>query len=164
MTSPTTSTSTRRSRPPTPPPSSDPRFRCRRSAGDRAARLTRVCLFVLAGIQPRVTAVLPRAVIADPGVYAPQQDSLLLIEAMQRCVPISGSSVLDVCTGSGVVAIAAADLGASKVSAVDICPCAVQCARANPDDTKVRVEIRRGSWSDARGHRRRGNRSDQRPA
>ena len=68
---------------------------------------------------------------ASPGVYAPQDDSLLLIEAMATHVAVAGRSVLDLCTGSGIAAIAAARLGAESVTAVDISPRAVRCARRN---------------------------------
>ena len=79
------------------------------------------------------------------GVYIPQHDSHLLIDALSRCVPLTGQSVADVCTGSGVVGIAAARLGAARVSAWDISESAVQCARANADAAGVVIDVRRGS-------------------
>ena len=93
-----------------------------------------------------MTTFLPNSVTVAPGVYAPQQDSLLLIEAMQSCADVAGRTVLDVCTGSGVVAIAAAQLGAAEVSAVDVCRRAVRCARANAKADGARVDVRRGTW------------------
>ena len=78
------------------------------------------------------------------GVYAPQHDSHLLIDAWSGCVPLTERSVADVCTGSGVVGIAAARLGADRVSAWDISESAVQCARA-ADAAGVVVDVRRGS-------------------
>lgn len=94
-----------------------------------------------------MTTFLPHIVSAAPGVYAPQADSLLLIEAMET--EVRDRTVLDVCTGSGVVAIAAAHLGARTVSAVDICRRAVRCARRNADDAGVPVDVRAGDWVDA---------------
>ena len=79
------------------------------------------------------------------GVYAPQHDSHLLIDALSGCVPLTERSVADVCTGSGVVGIAAARLGADRVSAWDISESAVQCARANAYAAGVVVDVRRGS-------------------
>ena len=79
------------------------------------------------------------------GVYAPQHDSHLLIDALSGCVPLTEGSVADVCTGSGVVGIAAAGLGAARVSACDISESAVQCARASADAAGVVVDVRRGS-------------------
>ena len=59
--------------------------------------------------------------------------------------PPHRSVVADVCTGSGVVGIAAVRLGAARVSAWDISESAVQCARANADAAGVVVDVRRGS-------------------
>ena len=83
------------------------------------------------------------------GVYVPQEDSRLLIETMERSGLPRGARVLDLCTGSGVAAIAAAELGAESVTAFDICPRAVQCARDNARSAGVEVTIWQGSWSHA---------------
>jgi ribosomal protein L11 methyltransferase len=48
-----------------------------------------------------------------------------------------GASVLDVGTGSGILAIAAAKLGATRVDAVDIEPVAVRSARENVERNGV---------------------------
>lgn len=85
------------------------------------------------------------------GVYAPQQDSHLLIETMESSGLARASRVLDLCTGSGVVAIAAADMGAGSVTAFDICPRAVRCSRDNARAAGVDVEIRHGPWTGALG-------------
>jgi release factor glutamine methyltransferase len=83
------------------------------------------------------------------GVYAPQHDSQLLIEAMTRSGVVTGSRVLDLCTGSGAVAIAAAQLGARNVRAFDICPHAIECATSNAAQAGVHVDARVGMWVDA---------------
>lgn len=83
------------------------------------------------------------------GVYVPQEDSHLLIETMERTGLARRARVLDLCTGSGVAAIAAAELGADSVTAFDICPRAVRCARDNARAAGVDVAIRRGPWSGA---------------
>ena len=88
-------------------------------------------------------------VAASSGVYAPQHDSLLLIEAMKQTNAVGGRAVLDLCTGSGVVAIAAARLGARHVTAYDICPDAVRCARGNAAAADVVVDTRVGTWESA---------------
>lgn len=88
-------------------------------------------------------------VVTGPGVYAPQHDSRLLIRALQKTNLAPGRHVLDLCTGSGVVAVAAAQLGASSVTAFDICPRAVQCSRANAESAKVQVNAQIGSLTDA---------------
>ena len=78
-------------------------------------------------------------VTAQIGVYPPQHDSSLLISEMRRRVDLSGRSVLDLCTGSGVVAVAAALHGAVRVTAFDICPDAVRCAVSNAAAAGVAV-------------------------
>jgi release factor glutamine methyltransferase len=88
-------------------------------------------------------------VIAAAGVYAPQQDSHLLIDVMEQTGVVAGRHVVDLCTGSGVVAIGAAEQGASAVTALDICPRAVRCARANALAAGVVVEVHLGSWARA---------------
>ncbi len=83
------------------------------------------------------------------GVYAPQQDSHLLVEAMETTGLAERHRVLDLCTGSGVVAITAAELGADSVTAFDICPRAVRCSRDNARAAGVDVEVRHGPWTGA---------------
>lgn len=86
---------------------------------------------------------------ADEGVYAPQEDSRLLVEVMDRTGLARGRHVVDLCTGSGVVAVGAAEQGAASVSALDICPRAVRCARGNALAAGVNVDVHLGSWSRA---------------
>lgn len=81
-------------------------------------------------------------------VYPPQEDSLLLIDAMTEAGLGAGARVADLCTGSGVVAIAAASAGA-EVTAFDICPKAVQRSRQNALGAGVSVDVHRGSWARA---------------
>ena len=102
-----------------------------------------------------MTTFLPDLLPVSSGVYAPQDDSLLLVDAIADSGAIAGRTVLDVCTGSGVVAIAAARLGAEQVGAVDVCRRAVRAARRNAAAAGVRVDVRRGDWITAmrRGRR-----------
>ncbi|MDY6999258.1 MAG: methyltransferase, partial [Actinomycetota bacterium] len=60
-----------------------------------------------------------------------------------------GARVADLCTGTGVVAVAAAAAGAAQVSAFDICPEAVQHARCEALTAGVTVDVHRGSWARA---------------
>lgn len=87
-------------------------------------------------------------VVAD-GVYAPQEDSQLLVDVMEEAGLAAGRTVADLCTGSGVVAINAAGQGASAVAAFDICQRAVRCARSNALAHNVTVDVHRGSWARA---------------
>ncbi len=68
---------------------------------------------------------------------------------MRRQPQLHGGTVLDVCTGSGAIAIAAALAGASSVTAVDLSRRAVLAARLNARLNGVRVEAVRGSLLDA---------------
>ena len=55
------------------------------------------------------------------GVYPPQVDSQLLIDTLERTELARGRRVLDLCTGSGVIAIAAADMpGLCQVDYTDM--------------------------------------------
>ena len=62
------------------------------------------------------------------GVFWPRPDSMPLIENFEIH---PGEEVLDVCTGSGVIAINAALKGAKKVVAVDINPDAIKVVNIN---------------------------------
>ncbi|MDO8523529.1 MAG: class I SAM-dependent methyltransferase [bacterium] len=68
------------------------------------------------------------------GVFWPRPDSMPLVE---NFVIKPGENVLDVCTGSGVIAVFAALNGAGKVVAVDINPDAVETAKINAKRFKV---------------------------
>jgi hypothetical protein len=74
-------------------------------------------------------------VVAAEGVYAPQEDSRLLIDVLEKTGLAIGRRVADLCTGSGVVAITAAAQGASAVTAFDICP---RCRAMRPRQRGVR--------------------------
>ncbi|MCV7090880.1 HemK2/MTQ2 family protein methyltransferase [Mycobacterium interjectum] len=89
------------------------------------------------------------AVSVAHNVYQPQEDSRLLVDAMHHSALIPQRRVLDLCTGSGFVAIAAAEMGCSSVTALDICPHAVRCCRTNAALAGVEVDAREGSWMDA---------------
>lgn len=86
----------------------------------------------------------------DDGVYAPQDDSWLLCEALDRCDLVADKRVLDICTGSGILAVEAALKGAREVLAFDISPAAVACASRNAERAGVDVDVRLGTLDDAR--------------
>jgi release factor glutamine methyltransferase len=73
-----------------------------------------------------------------------------LVETLVQTTSVEGHSVLDLCTGTGFVAIAAARLGATSVTAWDICPLAVRCSRDNAASAGVAVDVHLGSWTQAR--------------
>jgi release factor glutamine methyltransferase len=92
------------------------------------------------------------SVVTPAGVYPPQEDSQLLVDTLMESGLAPGRRVADLCTGSGVVAVAAAALGADKVMAFEISPDAVDCAEANAYVAGVSVDIRCGSWTLAAEH------------
>jgi len=77
---------------------------------------------------------------------------LCLVALEKHLIP--GMSVLDLGTGSGILAIAAARLGAGLVMALDIDPIAVKAARANVSANKVEhiVSVKPGSWPTLEPH------------
>ncbi|SHM80829.1 HemK2/MTQ2 family protein methyltransferase [Actinacidiphila paucisporea] len=81
-----------------------------------------------------------------PGVYAPQEDTRLLARALLAEGVTAGMDVLDVCTGSGALAVLAARMGA-RVSATDISRRAVLTAQLNAARARQRVQVRRGDLS-----------------
>lgn len=83
------------------------------------------------------------------GVYAPQEDTQLLVDVMEKTGLAHGHRVGDLCTGSGVVAIAACEQGAAEVTAFDIYSRAVQSARTNAAAAGVDVAVHLGSWARA---------------
>lgn len=99
-----------------------------------------------------ITYTPPSASLDVDGVYPPQHDSMLLIDTLERTELAVGRRVLDLCTGSGVVAIAAASMGATSVTAFDICPKAVRCSRGNAVHAGVYVDVREGTWTGAVHH------------
>jgi release factor glutamine methyltransferase len=92
--------------------------------------------------QPVTNLLGGNKITALPDVYAGWLDSELMCEVIQ--IP-KNAVVLDLCTGTGVIAIKAAQLGAKQVIAVDLNPEAVKSAKINVDALKVNVDVREGS-------------------
>ncbi|WP_123664954.1 HemK2/MTQ2 family protein methyltransferase [Actinocorallia herbida] len=79
-----------------------------------------------------------------PGVYRPRRDTWILCRAVGEVAMPPGARALDLCTGTGRVAIAAARRGAARVTAVDISRRAVLCAALNGFLRRLRVRVRCG--------------------
>ena len=89
-----------------------------------------------------------------PGVFQPPSDAWMLAEYLRRERLAEGASVLDVCTGSGMLAICAACDGAAEVTAVDISRRAVVAVRLNARLNGVQVAAVRGDlFEPLRGRR-----------
>ncbi|MCM2577177.1 HemK2/MTQ2 family protein methyltransferase [Streptomyces meridianus] len=84
--------------------------------------------------------------IRPPGVYAPQGDSRLLLDVLLAAAIPAGARMLDVCTGTGVLAIAGARLGAGEVHAVDISLRAAFAAGVNARMRGLPITVRRGDY------------------
>jgi ribosomal protein L11 methyltransferase len=90
-------------------------------------------------------------VLLDPGMafgtgtHPTTQAALRLLETLE----VAGHSVFDVGTGSGIIAIAAAKLGARKVDGVDIDAVSVRQAQTNIDLNDVRQTVT--IWQSAMG-------------
>ena len=78
--------------------------------------------------------------------------TILCIRALEKRLKKRGLSVLDVGTGSGILSIVAAKLGAKEVWGIDIDGVAVENARENVKKNHVSdtVKIRKGSMGDLR--------------
>jgi ribosomal protein L11 methyltransferase len=92
-------------------------------------------------IKPRWQAYTPQAddlvLELDPGIafgtglHPTTQLVLECLEELDRAGQVAGRAVLDLGTGSGILAIAAARLGATSVLALDVDDVAVKAARQN---------------------------------
>jgi release factor glutamine methyltransferase len=91
--------------------------------------------------------------LAPPGVFAPISDSRMLAQALAEEGLGPGTRVLDLCTGSGLLAITAAQHGAT-VTAVDISRRAAWTVRHNARRNGVRVRALRGSLFGPVAHER----------
>jgi release factor glutamine methyltransferase len=86
-------------------------------------------------------------VLVPPGVFRPRSDSWLLADTI-RALTRPGMRVLDLCTGSGVVALAAGQAGAAEVVAIDVSRRAALTVRLNARLNGLPVDVRRGDLLD----------------
>ena len=93
--------------------------------------------------------------VVVPGVFRPRSDSWMLTESLRELSPSPATETLDLCTGSGLVAIAAARLGAAA-TAVDVSRRSVLTVRVNAllNGVGGRVTALRGDLFAAVGQRR----------
>ena len=89
-----------------------------------------------------------------PGVFRPISDSRFLADVLREQTLPPRASVLDLCTGSGILAITAAVRGARDVTAVDVSRRAVATVRLNARLNRVKVRAVRGDLYEAIGGHR----------
>ncbi len=89
-------------------------------------------------VQDRICMWLEPQMAFGTGTHESTQ---LCLEVLER-LPLTGRTVLDIGTGSGILAIASAKLGAADVLACDIDPVAIQVARSNCCRNRVDQRIR----------------------
>ena len=83
-------------------------------------------------------------ILTLPGVFQPRADGRLLAATLRERGLARRASVLDLFTGSGALALAAAREGARSVTAVDVSRRAVLTVRINARRNGLRVRARRG--------------------
>jgi release factor glutamine methyltransferase len=79
-----------------------------------------------------------------PGVFRPRSDTWMLARELVAALPRPGATVLELCTGSGAIALEAAAAGA-EVTAVDVSRRAVATVRLNARLRGLHVRALRGS-------------------
>ena len=84
-----------------------------------------------------------------PGVFRPISDSRFLADVLREQTLPPQASVLDLCTGSGILAVTAALRGTRSVTAVDVSRRAVATVRINARLNGVRVRAVRGDLFEA---------------
>ncbi|WP_440900291.1 HemK2/MTQ2 family protein methyltransferase [Actinosynnema sp.] len=89
--------------------------------------------------------------LRPPGVYRPQEDTELLARSLAESGVPYGATVLDACTGTGALAVAAGRAGAGEVTAVDRSRRAVAAAFVNCLLHGVPVRVRHGDFSTVGG-------------
>lgn len=92
--------------------------------------------------------------VRPPGVYRVDSDTSLLVDVLRDGGYAVGRRVLDLGTGTGAVALAAAQCGAASVTAVDLSLRSVAAAWLNSRLYRVPCRVRRGDlWAPVAGER-----------
>lgn len=89
-------------------------------------------------VQDRIPIWLEPQMAFGTGTHESTQLCLEVLETL----PLTGRTVLDIGTGSGILAIASAKLGADSVLACDIDPVAIQVAESNCRRNRVHHRVR----------------------
>lgn len=114
------------------------------NASRRAPDRSRVRSLVMFRVDPREGYPAPMRLITLPGVFRPRSDSRLLARVLCAQDELRGADVLELGTGGGAIAIAAALGGARSVTVVDVSRRALLVAGCNARVNGVRLRRRRG--------------------
>ena len=92
-------------------------------------------------------------ILTDTRALIPRPETELLVEKALAHIRALGrpAKVLDVCTGSGCIAVALAKLAGADVTAIDISPAALALATENANLHKVSIRFMQGDLFDALG-------------
>jgi len=92
--------------------------------------------------------LLDPGLVFGTGLHASTRDSLKALSYVHLCFPVK--KVVDMGTGTGVLALASALLGAQQVLAVDLNPLCVNTARKNVqlNGLEARIEVKEGRAED----------------
>jgi release factor glutamine methyltransferase len=113
-------------------------------SASKAARSRATSAATFGGVATRDMSPAMR-ILTLPGVFRPISDTWMLADVLREQTVGPRSSVLDICTGSGALALVAAKRGARHVTAVDVSRRAVLTVRLNARVNGVRVRALRGS-------------------
>ena len=94
-----------------------------------------------------IELVLDPGMAFGTGLHPTTRQCLEAVGALE----LAGRTVLDVGTGSGILAVAAAKRGAARVVGVDTDPLAVRAATENAQRNAVRVDVSEGSAAEVTG-------------
>lgn len=86
--------------------------------------------------------------LRPPGAYRAQCDTWLLADALRQAAIPQGAQVLDMCCGTGALALTAMQAGAGRVLAVDICHRSALAAWVNSRLRRRRVDVAVGDALD----------------
>lgn len=122
-------------------------------AGAGASNAARMAA-AFAWLAGRISGVGTVRIITIPGVFQPRSDTWLLADQLREQTLPPRASVLDLCAGSGALAVCAALRGAREVTAVDVSRRATWTVRLNARLNHVHVRAVRGDLFAPLGERR----------